>query len=107
MSNLYITDHSERRFKERSGLPKRLVTKNAALALERGITHADTAGSLRRYFDKLFLTNRNANNIRVYCGMVYIFSYDILITVFQLPTAYRKTAAKIQEKKRKGAADVD
>lgn len=101
VSELYITDHAEKRFRERAGLPKRLVVKNAAAALERGISHAETSGQLRRYYDKLFRVNETANNIRVYCGMVYIFRFDTLITVFPLPQKYRKTAALLAQKKKR------
>lgn len=107
MSNLYITNHSERRFKERTGLSKRLVTKKAQEALERGICHAETTGALRRYFDKLYLAQENANNIRVYCGNVYVFAYDTLITVFPLPQSLRKTAEKIQHKKTEGLSNAE
>jgi hypothetical protein len=99
MNNLYITDHSERRFKERTGLPKRLVTAKAREALERGITHAETTGQLRRYYDKLYLANKTANNIRTYHNYVYIFCYDALVTMFPLPQSLRKTAIKIWRKK--------
>lgn len=106
MSNLYITDHAEGRFKERTGLSKRLVTKKAQAALERGITHADATGQLRKYFDKLYLAQETANNIRVYCGTVYLFSYDTLLTVFPLPQNLRKAAEKIQRKKMEGIRDA-
>ncbi len=102
MSNLYITNHAEGRFRERVKLPKKLVTKSARLALDRGITHAEATGSLKRYFDKLYLQNESANNIRVYCGTVYIFSYDTLVTLFPLPQNLRKIAAELQRKKKEG-----
>lgn len=101
MSNLYITNHSERRFKERTGLPKRLVTRKAQEALERGITHEEATGALRKYYDKLYLEHGKANNIRIYHGMVYIFICDTLITVFPLPQSLQKTAVKIWREKRK------
>lgn len=106
MSSLYITNHSERRFKERTGLPKRLVAKKAAEALERGITHAEATGPLRKYYDKLYLDHQTANNIRVMHNMVYIFYFDVLITVFPLPQSLRKTAAKIWERKCKGGDSI-
>lgn len=102
MSNLYITDHAEGRFQERVGLPKRLATKKAREALERGITHAETTGSLRKYFDRLYLSHETANNIRVYHNNVYIFSYDTLITVYPLPHSLRKIAMKISREKQDG-----
>jgi len=106
VSNLYITNHAEDRFKERVGLPKRLAAKNAALALERGITHAEATGKLRHYFDKLYMAQETANNIRIYCGNVYIFSYDTLITVFPLPQSLRKIAEKIHREKRDSRSNV-
>lgn len=99
MNNLYITDHAEERFKTRTGLPKRLVTKKATEALELGISHAESVGQLRKYFDKLFLAQEKANNIRVYHNHVYLFANEALLTVFPLPANLRKTAEKIQRKK--------
>ena len=100
MDYLIITDHAEDRFRERVKLPKRLVTKQARLALERGLTHAETAGSLRRYVDSLYREHRLANNIRIYCGTVYVFHFDTLITVFPVPQKYRKTAVLLAQKKK-------
>ena len=98
--NLIITDHAEDRFRERVGLPKRLVTKNAKKALELGVTHADATGRLKRYFDHLYMVEQQANNVRIYCGTVYVFSFDTLITVFPVPPELRKCAAKAQQKKK-------
>lgn len=100
MRYLIVTDHAEERFRERVKLPRRVVTKRAALALERGITHAEATGPLRRYFDMLYSQDGAANNIRVYCGTVYIFYYDTLLTVFPLPQRLRKIAEKIQRRKK-------
>ena len=102
MSGLIITDHAADRFRERTGLPKRLVTKTAQKALEQGITAADTVGQLRRYLDGLYLAHRSANNIRAYCGRVYIFHFDTLITVYDLPNNLRKQAEKAQRRKQQG-----
>lgn len=98
--SLIITDHGEKRFKERTGLPKRLVTKKAREALRYGIKRNDTSGSLRRYFEYLYRKEMNADNVRIYLNYVYIFHQEYLITVFQLPQAYRKTAEKIQRQKK-------
>ena len=101
MSDLIITNHAADRFHERMGLPKRVVTRNAARALELGITHADTSGQLRKYLDKLYLAQESANNIRVYGNTVYIFYFDTLITLFALPRNLQKQAAKTQQRKRR------
>lgn len=80
-------------------MPKRLVTKKAREALERGITHAEAVGQLRKYFDRLFLAQEKASNIRVYHNHVYLFANEALLTVFPLPASLRKTAEKIQREK--------
>lgn len=95
-----ITEHAERRVRERVGVPKRGVRKNAALALERGVGYDDAAGALRRYIAHLYeLHEHAANNIRIYNSVVYIFAYDVLITVLQLPPHLRKIAVKLQREK--------
>lgn len=100
MRYLIVTDHAEDRFRERVKLPRRTVTKRAAHALERGITHAEATGPLRRYFDMLYQQSDSANNIRIYCNTVYVFYYDTLVTVFPLPQRLRKIAEKISRRKR-------
>lgn len=88
-------------------MPKRLATKKAREALERGITHAEAVGQLRKYFDRLFLAQEKANNIRVYHNHVYLFANEALITVFPLPASLRKTAEKIQRKKTEGLSNAE
>ena len=99
MSEAVVTAHAQKRTKERVGLPKRAVEKNAERALREGITHAETSGSLRRYMDSLFLTKRTANQLRIYCGNVYLFCNDVLITVVPLPQKYRATAEGIKKRR--------
>ena len=50
----YLTDHAVQRTKERVGLPKRSAEKNAQKALESGIRHCETKGSLNRYITALY-----------------------------------------------------
>lgn len=70
----HLTDHAVQRTKERVGLPKRSAEKNAQKALENGIRHCETKGSLNRYITALYWKHKTANNIRVYCNNVYIFN---------------------------------
>lgn len=107
----HVTDHAKQRTKERLGLSKRLAEKNAEKALREGIRHKDTTGGLHRYVESLYWRHKTANNIRIYCNYVYIFSYSLLITVFALPQKYRKTAEKLRKrlkmKERKKIIAVD
>lgn len=97
-----ITKHAAKRTKERVGLSKRVAEKNAAKALNLGIRHSETRGSLNRYIASLCLNDGPANNIRIYCDTVYLFANETLITLFPLPQKYRKTAAQIWRQKNNG-----
>lgn len=94
-----MTQHSIKRTKERIGISKKIAGKNAQKALDKGLTHAEAKGSLKRYIDALYLSERLANNIRVYHGYVYLFKGNTLITVIELPQKYRETAKKQLERK--------
>lgn len=93
-----ITRHASQRIRERVGLPKQAINKNADRALENGLTHKDVSGSVSRYADKLYLQYRTANNIRFYGNQVYLFRNNILITVIPLPQKYRKVIESIKRK---------
>lgn len=89
-----ITSHAEKRLRKRVGLNKSSLQKIADKALKYGISHSETSGSLRRYIDKLYLSERNANNIRIYGEHVYLFRGNTLITVFGLPSKFHKRINK-------------
>lgn len=89
-NEVIVTKHAKKRVKERVGISKKLVEKNAEKALKFGIKHSDTTGRLNRYFSHLYFVNKNANNVRIYNKKVYIFCDERLITVFDLPQKYRR-----------------
>lgn len=99
MSCVAVTNHARERTRQRVGLPKKVVHKNAERAFEEGISHRDLRGSIKRFVDGLYLQHRAANNIKIYCGNVYLFRNNLLITVLPLPPKYRKTADLIEKKK--------
>lgn len=96
---MIITRHAEERGKERVGLSKSAIKRLAFLALERGVTHADTTGKLKRLFDSLYFRNKEANNIRIYAEKIFIFSDQTLITILPLSNEYKGLAAKVLAKK--------
>jgi hypothetical protein len=99
-----VTNHARDRIKERSGLPKKAIDRNAEKALEKGLRHAECSGRLKRYFDYLYLKHNKGSNIRIYNNHVYIFTNKYLITVLPLPGEHRHTAQKLL-KKRKADGD--
>ena len=82
--------------RERVGLPKRAVERNAYRALTEGIGYREASGALRRYI----LYDGNGNNIRIYGDKVWVFHDAILVTVLNVPSEHRK-AAKFQQEKRR------
>ena len=99
MDRVCTTKHSVDRTKDRVGLSKKLSEKNAQKAYELGIRHRDTRAGLRRYLDKLYLANGNANNMRVYHRFIYLFRGAKLITILPLPHKFNYLADKLQREK--------
>lgn len=86
---IVVSKHAEQRMKERLGLNKRSIARIAEKAYMNGIRRKDTKGMLSKWIDGVYLKNKNANNIRLYGDMLYIFCDNILVTVFQIPTNMR------------------
>lgn len=99
MEQVKMTNHSIQRTKDRLGLSKKIADKNAQKALEFGITHSETKGNLKKFLDKLYLSERKANNMRIYNHNVYCFDNKTLITVINLPSNLCKVADKIANSK--------
>jgi nuclear transport factor 2 (NTF2) superfamily protein len=98
---LQVSRHGERRARQRVGLPKKSVERNAQRALTEGIGYREASGALRRYISWLYeLYDGNGNNIRIYGDKVWIFHDAILITVLNVPSEHRKAAIYQQERRR-------
>ena len=82
---MILTKHGIKRLRERLGLPKKTCHRMAQTAFDNGVTYLDTAGEAHRYFTKIYLKNRNANNIKIYGRFAYVFADEILITVLHVP----------------------
>lgn len=95
-----VTWHGKNRLKERVGIPKRASQRQTQRAFERGITLEETVGSLRNYLDGVYLREGTANNLRIWNGSVYIFKDERLLTVYALPSRFRKTELSIMKKKK-------
>lgn len=86
---IQVTNHAQKRFKQRLGLPKKACQRHAEIAFQNGFKHADARGNAKKYLDRLFLEHRTATNMRIYGDVVYIFNHETLITVFGLPKNVR------------------
>ena len=99
MKKAVVTDHSIKRTKSKLGISKKLADKNAQKALAFGITHAEAKNGLKKFLDKLYLSNGAANNVRVYHHYVYLFHGSTLITIINLPRNLCKLSDQIQKQK--------
>ena len=83
--------------KQRAGIKRQSVERVALRAFERGVTHKQCTGKLRKYIDKTWMKNKRAPNIRIYGMMVYIFSVEeTLITVLHLPNDLKGLVRKLR-----------
>lgn len=93
---MQVSNHAKERISERCGLNKKSAERLSKLALENGISHSDTKGSLNKYITSLYFYNEKANNIKIYGEHVFIFSGNNLITVIPLLNKYKKTVKNIK-----------
>lgn len=98
MEKADVTRHGERRVRQRVGINKKAVGRNADKALVYGVNHAQAKGRLKNYIGWLYNKYGGiGNNIRVYNGYVYVFRGERLITVLNLPNEYRRSALEQQK----------
>jgi len=93
---VFITDHAYDMAKNRLSMNRGSFEKLSEKAFILGVNHSEVAGNLKKYIDSKFLSQRSANNIRIYGENIFIFSKQTLITVYQVPTSLKKSALKCQ-----------
>ena len=94
---VHVTRHGKERIGERCGLRKRAVQRLADSAFSRGKRIYDFSGSFRRYLEEIYLTQGNANNLRVYSEKCWLFADSTLITVWHLPNEYKSAANRAKK----------
>lgn len=99
-SQVSVSKHAIKRLKERCGINHKSALKMAKRAFENGITHAETSGRLKKWINRQYLSNRKANNIRLYGDKAYIFCGYMLVTVLLIPNDLKIEAIKLQTKKK-------
>ena len=87
---IVITEHAFQRAKERLGLNQKAFKTIAMKSFVAGKKHDQLKSQLKEYISSLYLQYKNANNIRIYGEIVYLFTNNVLITVYQLPNDLKK-----------------
>ena len=85
MDSSFITKHAKKRVQSRARIKGNMVGEVVQRAFKRGLRHNQTIGELRHFCDRLYLSQKQANNIRVYNKVVYLFRGTKLLTVINLP----------------------
>lgn len=84
-----ITKHGVKRAKQRLGLPKKAVERQALRALEKGKSPKDYSGNFKVYLDAIAI--RHKTRPIVYANYIYAFGPDNqLITVLPIDKKYWK-----------------
>jgi hypothetical protein len=95
---MVVTKHAGKRIKKRAGIGKDGVERIAKKALNEGITHSQTNGTLKKYLDKIYFKYQNANGLRIYGHFVFVFHGSILITMWAIPTKFIAHVDKIRRR---------
>ena len=83
-----ITQHAYKRAKGRFGLKKDSFDRFVDKAIQQGIHHNECKGLLRKYVQNLILNDESS--IVIYGEYLLFFNSNRLITVYALPTEYKK-----------------
>ena len=94
-----VTRHGEKRLKERCGVPKRAVQRNAQTAYEKGLTYDSATGKLKKYIDSKNESTQ-ITDVRIWNGNVYVFFGEALLTVYPLPKKYTKREIQLRQKRK-------
>lgn len=89
-----LTKHSVKRIRQRLGVPKKSAERCARRALAHGRSCEEFTGEFRAYLDNVMRGQPGNNFIRVHGEHLFIFSGNVLITVFDLPGGIKALARR-------------
>ena len=101
-----ITKHAEERLRERFGIKRKSIQRIVNRVLEKGLKHKEAKGKVKKYMTELYLKHSRANNIHIYGSDVYIFRYEVLITVLHLPSDILNALLNNREKRRVASKEI-
>lgn len=93
-----LTNHAEKRLKERNGLNKKSMQRIADRAYDKGVPRKKTKGRLRKWIDKAYYKTETPMDVKLYGDKLYIFTADgnkALVTVLFVPQDLMKDADKM------------
>jgi hypothetical protein len=85
--DIKITPHAKKRFKQRTGLPKKILEKKVRIAFEEGKSNESLKGTIKRYVNRIIGKHPEIKypNVRISIGFVWIFVGKTLVTLYPIP----------------------
>lgn len=95
------TKHGENRIRKRQKVKKKNVDKEIELALNKGLTHSECKGNLKRYVTRCWFNHKHSY-ARVYKNSIYFFrnTDNTFLTVYPLPGNLNTIYQDCMEKKK-------
>jgi len=99
--DIIITEHAYRQARKRIHWNKSAIKRMSEKAYEKGISHKEAKGKLKRYIDKIILQDKSIgyrypNNIKIYGSYLYMFANNVLITIYNINNKLVKSAENIR-----------
>lgn len=100
---MIVSKHAQKRMKSRMNIKSKNAKKVARKALEKGITHSEATGDLRKIFDGFYLKYKLPIKVRIYFNHAFLFDArkDTLITVIPVYKELRPLIRSIFRKRGK------
>ncbi len=95
-----VHSHAVKRIRGRLGLPKKAAEREALRALD-GLRIDELGGRLRRYMDNLRHYHGHDADYRLTPAGVFAYRHGMLVTVFKIDVAHKKSAQTQWQKLRK------
>ena len=92
MKNIKISKHAIKRFKKRTGIPKKNISKRVRSAYTLGKSENILKGTIKNYINDLMKRHPEVRNynIKIWSGFVWIFIGTKLITLYPIPGSLTK-----------------
>lgn len=87
---IWLTEHAVLRAKQRLKINRNSLRRLSEKAYTKGIKHADTKGTLNKYITSVWAKKKNCNNIRIFGEHLFLFSDNVLVTLYIMPSELKR-----------------
>lgn len=92
---IIVTNHARQRMKERLELDSDFeIEKSARKAFYKGFGYREVGRQLQKYMWKRYVQHNYKGDIKLYKNHLYVFKYNVLVTVIDIPSFIKSTEPK-------------